>query len=311
MAERDHGWLRPALRRQSALATAAFAVFCLLALLGLQFDLGAQMAILLVGIVLVGFPHGAFDHLVAQPVLQPRLGRCWWLPFLLGYLGLTGVVLFAWMIAPAATLALFLAGSVLHFGLGDTEDGLVPERVPRWLGVLTYGAIPVLLPIALQPEAAAPVLAAMAEWDLSVMEHRLGQAIWLLPLWGSAFAWMLVAAGREGRGVLERLATVAGFVLLPPLLAFGLYFAFGHSMRHVLRLGAWRDGNRPTAAVRWVVGIMLPASAICAAGLAGLWMLDADATTGLLAPAFRIIAALTLPHMIVTSWLEPQDAHDA
>lgn len=311
MAERDHGWLRPALRRQAALATAAIAVFCLLALLGLEFDLGAQMAILLVGIVLVGFPHGAFDHLVAQPVLQPRLGRRWLLPFLLGYLGLAGVVLYAWTIVPAATLALFLAGSVLHFGLGDTEDGLVPERVPRWLGILTYGALPVLLPIALQPEASAPVLAVMAEWDLPVMEHTLGRAIWLLPLWGIVFAWMIAAAGREGRGVLERLTTAAGFVLLPPLLAFGLYFAFGHSMRHVLRLGAWRDANRPAVAARWAVRVMLPASAICAAGLAGLWMLDADATSGLLAPAFRIIAALTLPHMIVTSWLEPRDAHAA
>jgi hypothetical protein len=40
------------------------------------------------------------------------------------------------MIAPATTLLLFLAGSVLHLGLGDTEDGLLPNRVPRWLGIV-------------------------------------------------------------------------------------------------------------------------------------------------------------------------------
>jgi hypothetical protein len=43
------------------------------------------------------------------------------------------------MVAPATTLMLFLAGSVLHLGLDDTEDGLLPDRVPRWLGVVTYG----------------------------------------------------------------------------------------------------------------------------------------------------------------------------
>ena len=35
-----------------------------------------------------------------------------------------------------STLLLFLAGSVLHLGLGDTEDGLLPDRVPRWLGIV-------------------------------------------------------------------------------------------------------------------------------------------------------------------------------
>ena len=40
------------------------------------------------------------------------------------------------MIAPATTPVSFLAGSVLHLGLGDTEDGLLPDRVPRWLGIV-------------------------------------------------------------------------------------------------------------------------------------------------------------------------------
>jgi len=52
----------------------------------------------------------------------------------------------------------FLAGSVLHLGLGDTDDGLLPDRVPRWLGIVTYGALPILLPVALHPAAVAPVL---------------------------------------------------------------------------------------------------------------------------------------------------------
>ncbi len=40
------------------------------------------------------------------------------------------------MIAPATTLVSFLAGSVLHLGLGDTDDGLLPDRVPPWLGIV-------------------------------------------------------------------------------------------------------------------------------------------------------------------------------
>lgn len=305
MAELHHCWLASALRLQSAIATAGVSAFCALAVIGLHFDMELQLAVLLTGIVLVGFPHGAFDHLVARPVLLPRFGGLWWLPFFLGYLGLAGVVGLGWMLVPATTLALFLAGSVLHFGLGDTEDGLIPHGVPRWLGIATYGALPIVLPIALHPADAAPVLAAMAGWEPAAMQQLLSVAVWILPAWGGAFAWIIVAAWRDRCGVLERLATAAGFVLLPPVLAFGLYFGLGHSVRHVLRLGAWRDAGQPGVAARWASTVMLPASAACAAGIMALLWLDDDTTTGLLAPAFRIIAALTLPHMIVTSWLEP------
>lgn len=305
MAEFHQRWLGPALRLQVAIATAGFTAFCALAIIGVRFDLRLQLVVLLAGIVLVGFPHGAFDHLVARPVLRPRLGPFWWLPFLLGYLGLAGAVWLGWIIAPATTLALFLAGSVLHFGLGDTEDGLLPNHVPRLIGIVTYGALPILLPIALHSADAAPVLAAMAGWDPAMMQRVLSSAVWLLPVWVVAFGWIISTAWRERQGIAERLATAAGFVLLPPVLAFGLYFGLGHSVRHVLRLGAWRDPAQPRVAARWVATVMLPASAVCAIGLVSLAWLDDDVTTGLLAPAFRIIAALTLPHMIVTSWLKP------
>ena len=290
-------------------ATAGMTAFCALAVLRFRFDFGLQLAVLLAGIVLVRFPHSAFDHLVARPLLLSRLGRFWWLLFLLGYLGLAGVVWLGLMIMPATTLALFLAGSALHFGLGDTEDGLLPGRVPRWLGIVTYGALPILLPIALHPADAAPVLAAMAGFDLPVMLHVLAGAPWLLPAWVLAYGWIILVAWRDGQRVSERLATAAGFALLPPVLAFGMYFSLGHSVRHVLRLGAWPAAEQPNVAARWAATVMVPAGAICAAGFFGLTWLDDAVTTGLLAPAFRIIAALTLPHMIVTSWLKPVSAY--
>ena len=105
MAEVRHRWLGPALRLQFAVATAGFTAFCALAITGVHFDFGLQLTVLLAGVVLVGFPRGAFDHLVARPILRPRLGPFWWLPFLFGYLGLAGLVWLGWMIAPAATLA--------------------------------------------------------------------------------------------------------------------------------------------------------------------------------------------------------------
>ena len=301
--------LTAALRVQSALAAALMAAFCAAALAGVAFGIGAQVAVLLAAIVLVGFPHGAFDHLVARPLLRPRLGRHWWVPFGLGYLALAGLVWLAWLDAPAATLAGFLAASVLHFGLGDVEDGLAPRRMPVAVSVLAYGALPILLPMALHPADAAPVLAALADIPTSTMQGILGATAWLLPAWAVIFTVVVLAAVRERRGVAERLAMAAGFVLLPPLLAFGIYFGAGHAVRHLLRLGAWHGGP-PRAAARWMAWTMLPAAAACAAGIAGLAWLGRDAAADVLAPVFRVIAALTLPHMVVTAWLDMQPAND-
>ncbi|UAW64460.1 hypothetical protein KMZ15_01875 [Mycoavidus sp. HKI] len=64
---------------------------------------------LAIGTVFIGFPHGAFDHWVATHRWMPRLGRQWWLLFLLGYLGLTALVLFGWVYVPAVTLSVFFA----------------------------------------------------------------------------------------------------------------------------------------------------------------------------------------------------------
>jgi Brp/Blh family beta-carotene 15,15'-monooxygenase len=277
--------------------------FIALAAGGLRFGLTVQITVLLAGIILVGFPHGAFDHLVARPVLAPRLGRLWWVPFGLAYVGLAGLVWLAWMLAPLPTLLLFLAGSVLHFGLGDVEDGLAPGTVTRWAAVLTYGALPILLPVALHPFQAALVLAAIGGVAVQPMAAALSLSLWLVPLWGAAFAWVCVTAQPRDARVIAPAITAAGFVLLPPLLAFGLYFGLVHSPRHLLRIGAWHDPADPRRAAQWAAGVVVPASVVCALGVIGIALTTQDVSMRILVPIFRIIAALTLPHMIVTSWL--------
>ena len=268
-------------------------------------ELPVQMAVLLSGMVLVGVPHGAFDHLVAGPVLRPLLGRAWWLVFGAGYVGLAGLVGVAWAVVPGVTLAAFLAASIVHFGLGDVEDGLAARAVPGWLAIAVYGSLPVLLPIALHPDAAAPVLAGLAGMTDAAMLEALRPATWVLPVWGVAFAWVVWAARQEGLGVAERLLTAAAFVLLPPLLAFGLYFSVGHAMRHVLRVGAWHAPGDGRAAALWLGRVLGAAMVVTAVLLSGLFWGGADGVVAVLVPVFRGIAALTLPHMIVTAWLTP------
>lgn len=283
-----NGWLGPALRLHGWLAAGVVALACLAA--PAPPSLPVQAVLLLAGVVLVGMPHGAFDHQVAGRVLRPRLGRAWWAPFLAGYLALAGLVWLGWLLAPATTLGLFLAVSVLHFGLGDAGTPA---------GVVARGGLPILLPVALHPAAAAPVLAALAGVAPAAMAVALADARWLLLPWGAAFLlWARTASWRERA---ETAAVGAAFVLLPPLLAFALYFCLCHSVRHLLRLGAMLAPGSIRAAWREVLRVGLPAALLCAGGAAAL---AAHGTEAALPPLFRLLAALTLPHMAVTVWLE-------
>jgi Brp/Blh family beta-carotene 15,15'-monooxygenase len=186
------------------------------------------------------------------------------------------------------------------------EDAPVPSAVLRWAAVLIHGALPILLPIAFHPAEAAPVLAAIGGVPESTMMAALSRSIWLVPLWVGAMVWLWRATRPPRASALMTAITAIGFVALPPLMAFGLYFGMVHSPRHLLRLAAWYDPDDPHRAARWAAGVVVPAGLVCALGIAALALTAPDASIGILVPMFRLIAALTLPHMIVTTWL----AHD-
>ncbi len=112
---------------------------------------------------------------------------------------------------------------------------------------------------------------------------------------------LLTQDGLAPASVPRAVAVLTNGALL--LLAFGLYFAFGHAVRHMLHLGTWHSPRDEVAAARWLARAAVPAGIAGAVGLAALAVAERDTTVTMLTPSFRIVAALTLPHMIVTTWL--------
>jgi Brp/Blh family beta-carotene 15,15'-monooxygenase len=292
-------WLPHAQRLHRRITTVVVSAACLLVFASP--GIGAQAAVLVGGVALVGMPHGAFDHLVAQRALRARLGRWWWVLFGLGYGAMAGLVCAGWALAPGATLAAFLALSILHFGLGDV-DADAAEPAGRAAAVIARGGLPVLLPLAVHPEAVRPFVTALAG-SQTAAAAILTSVSWLLLPWSLCLvAWLVRAPSAERR---EALVLVAAFVALPPLLAFALYFCVCHSVRHLLRLGAMLSpGN---AARAWLQGLSVggPAALLCLTGAA---VFASNGAAGEIAPMLRLLAALTLPHMAVTLLLEPRPA---
>ena len=88
-----------------------------------------EMLALALAVAFFGIPHGATDHLVGDFLCRPLCPRAWLIPFVAGYLALMGAVVLCWAALPTLSLAAFLAMSVVHWGLGDVEDDLLPRAL--------------------------------------------------------------------------------------------------------------------------------------------------------------------------------------
>ena len=290
---------------------------------------------LLVGMVFVGLPHGALDHLVplrlGAPWAQRRLGMAL---FLSGYVALAAAYLLLWSVAPGIAFLGFLLATVAHWGQGDLDflERFLGRRrmgrLDRLAAIALRGALPVALPVLLQTEVAEGLLAAAAgalgatvgDFDLggpavrSFLGLLLGVA-GLAYLLGLRRAW----AGWVGRAldVGEVLVLVALFAWVPAYLAIGTYFLAWHSLRHLARLLLLREGDVRAVAtgdasgpVRRLARDLTPITVVALAFLALLTAWAAprlDDVGGFVALYLVWISALTMPHLAVVAWMDGSD----
>ena len=249
----------------------------------------------LVAVVLLGVPHGALDGEVARPMLRPRFGRAWFAVFALPYLSLSAAVLLAWRAAPEATLAAFLAVSVLHFGAEDAGPG-------RPLETLARGGLPVALPVLLHSDAVAAIFGVVTLAPMPVVPPwlRAGALAWAAVL---PFACAAMLAAGRWRVAVEVATLGLLFAALPPLAAFALYFIALHAPRHMAALAAHPRRAPRVRSMGEAVRRSLPVTALTLLIGAALWPLfPGTAPERLLALTLQGLAALTLPHLLL-DWL--------
>ncbi|GJG89582.1 hypothetical protein tb265_47630 [Gemmatimonadetes bacterium T265] len=293
-----------------------------------QPSLAVQVAALVVAVAVFGVPHGALDALVGRRWLAPQLGRRWWAPFYIGYVLLAAVVVAGWVYVPVVTLAAFLAASAVHFGLGDVDPPGARSGL-AWAEILVRGAAPIAVPSLAHADAVRQAFGWVAPGaSMPALAVIVAGCAWCarwLVLPGCALfagAHLRAAAGdgawhadatATARAVAHRSAAVECLVVpavaavLPPLLAFLVYFCLLHSARHALELAAVLDPRRPGRAWTCFVGAALPATAatlaLASAAWVGLSRTSRPHTGAAVAVQvlFAGLAALTAPHMLLTA----------
>ena len=247
-------------------------------------------------VIVLGVPHGALDVEIGRTLLRPRFPH-WWFPlFAVPYLLLVGFILLAWRVVPEATLAAFLLASVWHFGTEDTGGGGLPA--------LAWGGLPIAVPVLLQPDATARILSAASGAPFESVPFWLlaCSLAWLVPL-------VLAVSRMPARALMQLAALFLVFAALPPLTAFALYFVAVNAPAHVTALirHPSRAPRVRNAAEAWRLAV--PTTLLTIAIGAATWPAHSGSTAErLLAVTLQLLAALTLPHMVLDAWLNRRDA---
>ena len=106
-----------------------------------------QLWIVAVGVGLFGVLHGGLDHIVGERVFKRAFKRGWLIYFAIGYVGLAIAVMIGWWLIAPIMLLLFLAASIVHFGLRDGARGRQKRNIwIQFATVILLGAAPIIIP---------------------------------------------------------------------------------------------------------------------------------------------------------------------
>ncbi len=285
-------------------------------------------------LVLLGLPHGALDHLVPDRLQGCETTARSVAAVVLLYLVLGGSYLALWNIEPVAACAFFIALTWFHWGQGDLHalillDARPRTRLSRAATVFVRGGLPMLVPLLAHPDVYRGVLldaARLFEVRAGALPYWIFEPVFRVPT-GATFAAVAAvllttgfvrAAPRERRSwageAFDTVLLAAYFVVVPPVLAVGLYFCLWHAPRHIARLallakpsrnGLERGDILPAALA--FVRDAAPLTTVALVMLAALYFVvpsvgpDASSLLGLY---LVLISVLTLPHVAVVSYMD-------
>lgn len=285
---------------------------------------------LLIGIVFLGLPHGALDHLVPT-----RMGFKWAQKpvvvslYLLAYMAVAGLFFALWFWQPILAFVLFLLASILHWGQGDMRFlEIFLNRLPSspWGTVVTIllrGSLPILLPVLAFPQTAESLFQNMSmglgvERLITISPQFVSSGIIFLLALSVLYMLNAVLVSDHWDTLvidgLELVLLVILFTTIPAYFSLGIYFLFWHSLRHLLRLLTLKESDQHLISQGKWLGTSLrlardltPVTVLALAFLAILYVFAESriaSTESFVALYLILISALTMPHLFVVALMD-------
>ena len=238
-------------------------------------------------ILVFGLPHGALDIATmrrAAPTAQ--------LSAVGAYLGAATAMLVVWWASPLVGLAVFYTVAIVHFA-HDWKD----EHQPFFGSAFSLALLSA--PALLHAEVLRGLFVALtgdARATLLVDFLMLAAPVAIL------VALVGLATMRSRQRSVEHICCLVAMLAMPPIIGFAVFFGLFHSPRH-FREGWAELGSDvlPSTTVR-VAGMTLAGFGIAAMIYAVNEKLSIPA--GLLAASMMTLSVLTVPHMLLETFLE-------
>ena len=238
-------------------------------------------------VIMVGLPLMVYlTHGLSSPEFHQNISKL--VLFLTSYVILAGVFLWLWLVAPMISLIIFLIVSSYHFGMDYCSEKTLMSSC---ISVLSGGAI-LCFPVLFHTDESFAIFSLLV--GSPVYTEPLLLAAWLV----TCGLYLLYHQRKDIVFELIGLGVLA--FIFPPLLFFTLYFCGLHSMRHYLQ--HWPALRH--AMVRdkyWVLALVIATYAMVA-WVYFYFLSPASMPTNLVKTVFYVLAALTIPHMMVMTF---------
>ena len=242
-------------------------------------SLTVQLAFAAIAIGLVGMVHGASDLEIVEHRRRPT--------FLALYVSVLLVCLWWWIADPAIALPAFLLASAVHFGLEDAPASRPFERMARGISL-------VATPATLHAASLTRILL-----SAGIQASSLPAMVSSLAIVGGIAAGCLVIIG-AARHDRRLLVGTTALLILPPLVGFSVGFLVLHAVPQTKERRDRLQCVTTTAYLRTTAPVLV--SAVMLVGIVGSLLLRWDPSG--VRSLFAGIAALAMPHLLVTPYFE-------
>lgn len=239
-------------------------------------------SVLAIGMILIGIPHGAMDHVLKIPERSIQSLAL----FILGYVAKGLIMLAIWIMSPLIGLIIFLLYSMWHFGQAEYEQENIQNP---WLIFLRGFAVLSFILATHIPETNTIINA------LSIRSIPETAGLLTLSLLSdSSILLLLITVFIQPRKstILSTASLLMG-IFLPLLQAFGVYFVFHHSF---LGWNHLKKGLKKSDKQLWKASSPFSLGAFA---ILGLFFFSGDLAINDFAPLFFVfLSCLSFPHVL-------------
>jgi hypothetical protein len=273
------------------IAVIIVAFYSVLTFINYQIALYFNYLVLIIGLLWIGIPHGALDHLLSKNNKTSTLN------FIFKYLAVIALYLALWQVAPMVSLLAFVIYSSFHFGESEIiHSNESVKTLGASLKAFLLGFNILIFIIATHLEESLTIISFINK-DSSSIFYELNVPNWYLTISIATFSYILVqciiSKKKEFIGLLLLLAVGS---LVPLTLAFGLYFILQHSYNAWIHLQKGLNMNATQLhkkSAAFTLGALV--LFVCIA----FFVRDTSSLKAFWANFFVFIACISLPHFVL------------